>query len=56
LIYASYHDFVDSVESVGAIPPQEIFENSCEVLLAKCRYLKREMDLSGLGRSNSTDI
>lgn len=44
--------FLYLVESVGAIPPNEIFENSCDVLFSKCDQLKRAMHASGLVRSS----
>lgn len=47
----SFTDSIDSVESVGALEPDVIFEKSCEVFIEKLKYIKESLNSKGLIRS-----
>jgi len=36
--------FVFTIESVGAMPPQDLFSQACDVLIGKCDYFLKELD------------
>jgi len=38
--------FIFTVESVGAMPPQDLFSQACDVLISKCDYFLKELDMS----------
>jgi len=39
--------FIFTVESVGAMPPQDLFAQACDVLISKCDTFLKELDLAG---------
>jgi len=39
--------FIFTIESVGAMPPQDLFSQACDVLIGKCDYFLKELDSSG---------
>jgi len=39
--------FIFTVESVGAMPPQDLFAQACDVLISKCDNFLKELDLAG---------
>lgn len=40
-------NFIFTIESVGAMPPQDLFTQACDVLIGKCDYFLKELDNSG---------